>query len=1065
VTPDLPKIIWVLWLQGWREAPQILRACLKTWQKWNPEWTVRPLSAENVCDFIGDSKLLQAVCSKNLRPAALSDVIRIALLERLGGVWADSTVYCLRPLDEWLGNHMASGIFAFTPPDDAGRMVSNWFLAASPRNYIISTWAKRALDYWTIHDKRDHYFWSHRLFGDCYRADSAFRKAWDAVPKLSSKGPARYFPQAIRLWEAVSAEDRELFDTVPTPLLKLSHKLPARDPPRDSVLRFLCDRALRAASENGTWDESDAIDEKSQSAGEALMPPVAASASAFSSLASTDVSLRPAASAMLRWSAPGRRAILVLGVGRSGTSALTRVLALCGAALPIHVTEPQPANERGFWEPEEIVAIHEDMLQDMLQSSGFSWRDSSEFPRSWFQSDAAEQYKLRLVAALEREFLDAPLFVVKDPRICRLVSFWLSVLDRFGAEPLIVIPVRNPLEVAASRKKLGGRPEAGSYLLWLRHFLDAERDSRGLKRSFVTYEALLRNWQSVVDKIGRDLDVDWPRRTPEAAVEIDTFLSARLRHERSSEEEVDARSDVPQWVKRAFDWARRAACGEPAAGSELDAIAQALKSADEAFMPVIAASDRAVSRLVETSERVEERAAAAEERLAAKEAEVAALLARAVEAEGERDALLRSPFWRATAPARALAAALPAGLRRQARQGARGLYPFLSPHRLAARFALRRSLRQKAQIAPQPGPLPRGTAASALPASRARPLRESENGEIVPELSVVVFGYRMARELPRTLLSLSPAMQKGITAGQYEVIAMDKLGDGPPTAPQPMESAEDAATGMRLRRFRFETAPPSPAHAINFGLRQARGSLIGVMIDGARLASPGLLAGALLAARLDPRPVVSSLGFHLGPATQEKSVGRGYDQRREDRLLEESGWSEDGYRLFDISVLASSSWGGFFLPIAESNALFMPRALWDELGGFDEDFASPGGGLLNLDTYVRACALPETRLLVLLGEGTFHQVHGGVSTNAPVSPWDSFHAEYVRLRGKDFAPPDCEPIYLGRVPRQALRIIEDSARLAREQLAASGECAALLRMRSELGLGEERESYTVIPVR
>ena len=113
-----------------------------------------------------------------------------------------------------------------------------------------------------------------------------------------------------------------------------------------------------------------------------------------------------------------------------------------------------------------------------------------------------------------------------------------------------------------------------------------------------------------------------------------------------------------------------------------------------------------------------------------------------------------------------------------------------------------------------------------------------------------------------------------------------------------------------------------------------------------------------------------------------ESVQQGYNQEQEDRLLEQARWTEDGYRLFDISVFAGSSAGGWFKPIGESNAIFMRKALWDELGGFDERFQSPGGGYVNLDTLSRAVALPGVTVVTLLGEGTFHQVHGGVATNA-----------------------------------------------------------------------------------
>ena len=294
-----------------------------------------------------------------------------------------------------------------------------------------------------------------------------------------------------------------------------------------------------------------------------------------------------------------------------------------------------------------------------------------------------------------------------------------------------------------------------------------------------------------------------------------------------------------------------------------------------------------------------------------------------------------------------------------------------------------------------------------------------------PDLSVVVIGYDMTRELPRTLRSLSPAMQRGIKADQYEIILIDNA------SPEPIPLESFPTYGAQVVCHRFETESASPAAAANFGLKQARGRLIGVMVDGARLASPGLLATALLAEKLDERAVISSLGFHLGFMPQMQSVRDGYDQTCEDALLDAAQWTEDGYRLFDIAALSGSSEGGFFLPTGESNALFLPRRLWRELGGLDEQFQSPGGGYVNLDLYRRACELANTQLIVMLGEGTFHQVHGGVATNSLVPNRHlEYHAEYVRLRGQDFVFPRRETVYLGQAPTPALRVLEQSTRLA-----------------------------------
>jgi hypothetical protein len=275
----------------------------------------------------------------------------------------------------------------------------------------------------------------------------------------------------------------------------------------------------------------------------------------------------------------------------------------------------------------------------------------------------------------------------------------------------------------------------------------------------------------------------------------------------------------------------------------------------------------------------------------------------------------------------------------------------------------------------------------------------------------------MERELPRTLATLAPHWQHDMGGLDYEVIVVD---NGSAT---PIQLPDDD----HLRLIRVDAAPPSPAHAANRGIAAARADLIGVLIDGARMCSPGLLRHALLGARLHPRPIVATLGFHLGPKAQQESIHEGYDEAAEDRMLEGSGWSENGYRLFEISVFAVSSARGWFAPFAESNALFMPRALWRELGGYDERFTSPGGGYVNLDILARACQLPDSQLVVVLGEGTFHQVHGGVATNALVNPAAQFQAEYASIRGRPWVTPDVDRLYVGSLPPESLASTRTSA--------------------------------------
>ena len=286
-----------------------------------------------------------------------------------------------------------------------------------------------------------------------------------------------------------------------------------------------------------------------------------------------------------------RIAVLVTGMHRSGTSAIARILGILGCDLPQNLIDPHPSNERGFWESPDIVEVN----KDILVSAGTKleeWRADEwrAFDPRWYDSPQTERFHDRAQAVLERQFGDSRLFVIKDPRICRLLPFWIETLARFDARPLIVSPIRNPLDVAESLEARDGIQLSIGCLMWLQHVLSAEAASRELTRAFLRYEQLLSEPHAVVDRLADTLGVSWPRRMSDADVEIDAFLSSGLRHHRNDDDRVFRNPRLSAWLRSSFEILDRWARGDEreADTAELDRIRTALDDAMPAF-------DRAVS--------------------------------------------------------------------------------------------------------------------------------------------------------------------------------------------------------------------------------------------------------------------------------------------------------------------------------------------------------------------------------------------------------------------------------------------------------------------------------------
>ena len=287
-----------------------------------------------------------------------------------------------------------------------------------------------------------------------------------------------------------------------------------------------------------------------------------------------------------------RTCLLVVGMHRSGTSALARVLTIAGCDLPGTLVEAKPDNATGFWESQPVV----DLNDEILSSTGSYWDDWRPFERDWFESPAAGPFRDRALEVLRQEYGESRLFVLKDPRICRLLPFWTDVLSKLDARACIVSPIRNPLDVAASLETRNGIDPFVAYLIWLRHVLDAEGDSRGLPRAYVRYDQLLTHAPAAIDRICQDLGLSLPGRDgASTATDIDAFLSSDLRHHHGGDDRLLSDASVSAWIRSSFRildcWTRAAADDEHT--RELDRIRTAFDAATPAFGRALQADQQA----------------------------------------------------------------------------------------------------------------------------------------------------------------------------------------------------------------------------------------------------------------------------------------------------------------------------------------------------------------------------------------------------------------------------------------------------------------------------------------
>ena len=282
-TTDFARTIWILWWQGFDEAPELVQRCLGSWRTLNPGWTVVELDSRNVSQYVSLDQVL-GEGRTDVSMQARSDIVRINILAAYGGVWVDATCLCRASLDSWLDRYMTSGFFAFRKPG-RDRLLSTWFLAAVKGNYLVAGYRDRVNSYWrsnrfvngcldcgrrrlilrplialghrgtrftrlwfwpivTKRLKGYPYYWFHYLMEELIRTDPKSRKAWDSVPEFRAR-PIVAFARPTKLVQHLTPTTKDFIDGADAPLYKLSWKYDSDEAKSGTVIHYLLETAAR----------------------------------------------------------------------------------------------------------------------------------------------------------------------------------------------------------------------------------------------------------------------------------------------------------------------------------------------------------------------------------------------------------------------------------------------------------------------------------------------------------------------------------------------------------------------------------------------------------------------------------------------------------------------------------------------------------------------------------------------------------------------------------------------------------------------------------------------------
>ena len=280
--------------------------------------------------------------------------------------------------------------------------------------------------------------------------------------------------------------------------------------------------------------------------------------------------------------------LIVLGMHRSGTSAMARVVNLLGAEIGDNLLPAVPTNPRGFWEHYEILELHRRVLREIGSFSD----DIRPLPKQWYRQPTVEKIRSEIVEIIQRDFGQSKLWVLKEPRMCRLLRLWHSIFSGLNCRAHFIFLFRHPLEVAASLRDRDNLPLNKSLQFWLEYVLEAEEETRNYPRVFVSFQELIDDWRATLTRISNELQLEWPVSFSDVETEIDDFLEPGLKHHTCSEAEFKNESVMPEHIIKVFNELTAAQKGETGAIVEtFSAISAGLRNDFQSFLATALAEE------------------------------------------------------------------------------------------------------------------------------------------------------------------------------------------------------------------------------------------------------------------------------------------------------------------------------------------------------------------------------------------------------------------------------------------------------------------------------------------